>query len=54
MSIKNLRNLYKRFLKFNKYYFILNSKKYSTSLVDLKLSDKVIGKFFEEYTKSSF
>jgi predicted methyltransferase len=51
MTEKYLRKIYNRFIKFRKRYFILDAKKYSTSLQGLKLSDKTIGEFYDNYYK---
>ncbi len=51
MTEKDLRKLYNRFIKFRKRYFILDAKKYSTSLQGLKLSDRIIGEFYDNYYK---
>ncbi len=51
---KFLRNLYQRFLKFEKFYFSLDTKKYSTSLKELKLSNKIIEGFYDNYYKVPF
>lgn len=51
---KFLRNLYQRFLKFEKFYFFLNVKKHSTSLKELKLSNKIIEGFYNNYYKIPF
>jgi len=51
---KFLRNLYKKFLKFDRHRFFIDSKKHSTSLTELKLSDRVLGEFYDNYYKISF
>ena len=51
---KFLRSLYKKFLKAEKKYFFLDSKKHSTSLKHLKLSDKVLDDFYRNYYKIPF
>jgi len=54
MTEKKLRNSYKKFLKFNKFYFFLDAKKYSTSLQNLKVSDKLLNQFYQNYQILSF
>lgn len=54
MLEKELRKLYKRFLTFSRADFFLNAKKYSTSLNGLKLSNKILGEFYDNYYKVSF
>jgi len=49
-----LRNLYKKFLELRKHYFFLDIKKHSTSMAGLKLSDKKLGEFFNNYYKIPF
>lgn len=51
---KFLRNLYKKFLKFDRERFLIDAKKYSTSLKEMRLSDKVLREFYDSYYKSSF
>jgi predicted methyltransferase len=47
------KRLYKKFLSFAKKDFFICAKKHSTSLKNLKISDKVLNQFFENYEKSS-
>ena len=49
-----LKNLYKKFLKFDKLRFFNDARKYSTSLAGMKLSDKILGEFYNNYKKASF
>jgi predicted methyltransferase len=51
---KDLKKLYKKYLKFNKFYFSLDAQKHSTSLKELKLSDEVLDQFFDNYVKPTF
>jgi len=51
---KYLRGLYVRFLKSRKVRFIKNCKEHETSLKDLKLSDKIVGEFYDNYYKPTF
>ena len=51
---KFLKNLYNKFLKFEKHWFFINAKKHSDSLKELKLSDRVLGEFYDNYYKSTF
>ena len=51
---KFLKNLYKKFLDFNKHDFFVNTTKFSTSLSELNLSKKILDKFFDNYYKPSF
>jgi len=51
---KFLRSLYKKFLKAEKEYFFIDSRKHSTSLKNLKLSDKVLNDFYKNYYKIPF
>jgi len=48
------KKLYQKFLSFAKKDFFICAKKFSTSLKDLKVSDKVLDQFFENYEKPSF
>lgn len=53
MSEKDLKKLYNRFLKFHQScYFI--EKKVTGSLEGLKITDKVLKEFFDNYEKDSF
>lgn len=55
MMVENfLRTLYQNFLKLDKHYFFLDSKKYSTSLSKIKIPDKVLNEFYENYEKIPF
>jgi predicted methyltransferase len=54
MTEKDLRKIYNKFLKFNKFFFFLDAKKHSTSLKELKLLDKVLGQFFDNYVRPPF
>lgn len=49
-----LRKLYRKFLNFERKWFILDAKKHSTSLKGLKLSDKVLNDFYKNYYKIPF
>ncbi len=51
---KYLRALYKKFLKLEKEYFFLDTKQHSTSLKEIKLSDKVLADFYRNYYKVPF
>ncbi|GAI54261.1 unnamed protein product, partial [marine sediment metagenome] len=51
---KYLKNLYEKFLKAEKEYFFIDTKKHSTSLKDLKLSGKVLNDFYKNYYKIPF
>jgi len=51
---KFLKSLHNKFLKFEKRWFFINAKKHSASLKGLKLSDKILGKFYDNYYKSTF
>lgn len=51
---KFLKNLYKKFLKFERNWFLINAKKYSASLKELKPSDRILGEFYDNYYKSTF
>lgn len=51
---KYLRSLYKRHIKFDKHHFFINCRKYSDTLEGIKLSDKILGKFYNNYYKASF
>ncbi len=51
---KYFKGLYIRFLKSQKARFIEDSKKHSTSLKDLKFSDKILGEFYDNYYKPTF
>ncbi|XOB41368.1 MAG: bis-aminopropyl spermidine synthase family protein [Candidatus Nealsonbacteria bacterium] len=49
-----LRKLYRRYLKFEKQSFIIDAKKHSTSLKRMKLSDKILFEFYDNYYKIPF
>jgi predicted methyltransferase len=51
---KFLRELYKRYLNFRKFYFVLDAQKNSTSLGKIKIPKNVIEKFYDNYCKFSF
>jgi predicted methyltransferase len=51
---KYLRTLYKKFLKLDRKQFFIDSKRYSTSLKEMKLSDKILGEFYDSYYEESF
>ncbi|MCP6718248.1 MAG: bis-aminopropyl spermidine synthase family protein [Patescibacteria group bacterium] len=51
---KYFKKLYIRFLKSQKTRFIEDRKKHSTSLEDLKVSDKILGEFYDNYYKPTF
>ncbi|MDI6603353.1 MAG: bis-aminopropyl spermidine synthase family protein [Patescibacteria group bacterium] len=51
---KDLKKIYKKYLKLYKFYFSLDAKKHSTSLKELKLSDRILSQFFDNYVKPSF
>ena len=51
---KDLKKLYKKFLNFDRYYFFLDAKKYSSSLKGLRLSNKILARFYENYEKIPF
>jgi predicted methyltransferase len=54
MSEQELKKIYERFVKFHKNNFIFDAKNNSTSLKKLKLSDKTIGQFHDNYYKVTF
>lgn len=54
MIEENLKRIYKEFLKFKKFYFFLDTLKYSSDLKNLKLSKEILNKFFNNYYKVSF
>lgn len=49
-----LKNLYNKFLKIDKADFILDAKKFSTSLKKLNIKEKTIEDFYENYYKIPF
>lgn len=49
-----LRDLYKKFLKINEFYYILDCKKYSTSLKGLKIPNKILKNYYRNYIKIPF
>lgn len=49
-----LRNLYKEFLEFDRSIFILDAKKYSTSLEKIKFSEKTLKEFYKNYYQPTF
>ncbi len=51
---KFLRTLYKRFLEFDREWFFTEKKKYSSSLKGIKISDKILREFYENYNKPPF
>lgn len=51
---KYFKGLYFRFSKSQKARFIEDRKKHSTSLKNLKLSDKILGQFYDNYYKPMF
>ena len=51
---KYFKGLYLRFSKSQKARFIEDRKKHSTSLKDLKFSDKILGEFYDNYYKPTF
>lgn len=50
----NEKKLYRNFLAFKKKIFFIYAKKFSTSLKGLKLSNKILNQFFENYKKPPF
>ncbi|HDY72805.1 MAG TPA: putative methyltransferase [bacterium] len=51
---KYFKGLYVRFSKSQKARFIEDRKKHSTSLKNLKFSDKILGEFYDNYYKPTF
>jgi len=51
---KYLKNLYKEFVKFDESIFILDAQKYSSSLEGIKLPQKIIRKFYQNYSRPTF
>lgn len=49
-----LKNLYKKFLKTDRDYFLTDAKNFSTSLKGLKITEKELVIFYENYYKVSF
>ena len=49
-----LRTIYQKYLKFSKNRFFNDTRKYSSTLQNLKLSDSILSQFFNNYSKTSF
>lgn len=54
MTEKKLREIYNKYLKFNKFYYAFDSKNNSTSLRGMNLPDKILGQFYDNYVRPSF